>query len=185
MRIVEEGAPQLQAYESISIAFEVRARMRLEDLRVRGQIVADPVEPWLKNYDDCEEDRPTALARRFDMSHWCILSAFEGDQRLGGMIIARNDPSCEMLEGRTDLAVIFDVRVRPDARGGGIGRALFEGAKDRASKNGCIELRVETQDVNVPACRFYKAMGCDIHSVEEGAYGPEIDEAKLIWRIPL
>lgn len=185
VRITEESISDLAAYETVSIAFEVNARLRLDEFRARGALVFDPIEPWWKDYDACEEDRPTSLARRFDMSNWGILSAFEDDRRLGGAIIARDTPGCDMLEGRDDLAVIFDFRVAPGARGKGLGQSLFQQSINWSKAHGCSELRVETQDNNVAACRFYSAMGCGIHSIEERAYGPAIDEAKLIWRVRL
>ena len=144
-----------------------------------------PVTPWWKDYDDCREDRPTMLAARFDMAKWLVVSAFEGERRLGGTIVAYDTPGCDMLDGRSDLVVPFDVRVDPDARGTGVGRTLFAYVAEWARSRGCVELHVETQDVNVGACRFYRAMGCDLYLVEEGAYGPKVNEVKLIWRLTL
>ena len=185
VQIIEQTVRDLAAYETVSIAFEVNSRLRLDDLRDSGNIIVDLIEPWLKDYDASQDDRPTALPRRFDMSNWGILSAFENDVRLGGALISRDTPGCDMLEGRADLAVIFDLRVASAARGKGVGKALFGAAVLWARQRGCSELMVETQDNNVGACRFYAAMGCDIYKIEVGAYGPELDEAKLIWRFRL
>ena len=185
MRLVEELVDELAAYEAVRIAFEVRSRVNLDLLRSsNGATITEiPVIPRWKDYDECAEDRPTALPARFDMSNWLIVSAFESDRRLGGMIVAWNTPGCDMLEGRSDIVVLFDVRVHPAARGQGVGRLLFEYVVAWARTHACVELRVETQDVNVGACRFYRAMGCELHSVQEGAYGPELDEAMIIWRM--
>jgi hypothetical protein len=54
------------AYESISIAFEIGARLRLDAMRV-GQWADEPMEPRWKDYDELE-GKPTSLARRFDMN---------------------------------------------------------------------------------------------------------------------
>jgi GNAT superfamily N-acetyltransferase len=185
MRIVQENVDKLDGYESVSIAYEITSRLRLDILRSCGEVVADPIPPRHKDYDDCPEDRPTALSTRFDTRNWAAFSAWEDDRRVGGTIVARDSPGCDMLEGRKDLAVIFDLRVRPDRRGCGVGKALFEKAVEWATSTGCVELRVETQDVNEPACRFYLAMGCSIHSITKGAYGPDLDEVKLVWRMML
>ena len=185
MTLIEEGVDKLADYATVPIGFEVRSRVCLSDLRASpdGPITVTPEEPHWKDYDAYE--RPTALPARFDMSNWLIVSAFDGERRLGGVIAARDTLSCDMLDGRTDLVVPFDVRVHPTARGQGVGRALFEHVIVWARANGCTELRVETQDVNVVACRFYLAMGCQLHSAQEGAYGPELDEAMVIWRLRL
>jgi len=182
MRIIEEGIEQLAAYATVPIAFEIRSLVNLEELRTsHGATITEiPTTPRWKDYD--EHERPAALPARFDMSNWLIASAFEGPRRLGGMIVARDTPGCDMLEGRKDLVVPFDVRVHPAERGRGVGRLLFGYVVAWARTHACVELRVETQDVNVGACRFYRAMGCELHSVIEGAYGPELHEAMIIWR---
>ena len=187
MRLIEEGLGQLAAYETVPISFQVRSRVNLDELRAsNGATITEiPATARWKDYDACPEDCPTSLAARFDMSNWLILSAFDGEQRLGGMLVAFDTPGCNMLEGRTDLVVPFDVRVHPTARGKGVGRSLFGYVVAWTRDRGCTELRVETQDVNVAACRFYRAMGCELYLAKEGAYGPEIDEAMLIWRLTL
>ena len=47
------------------------------------------------------------------------------------------------------------------------------------------EVRVETQDVNVPACRFYHAHGFRLERVVLGAYPNLPNEVQLLWRKPL
>ena len=123
MRLVEEGVEQLAAYATVPIRFEVCSRLDVAALRLPGaQFVEVPIVPWLKDYYAFEAERPTALPSRFNMENWLIVGAFRGEQRLGGMIVARDTPDCDMLEGRTDLVVPFDVRVLPEARGKGVGR---------------------------------------------------------------
>ncbi|MHB8636927.1 MAG: GNAT family N-acetyltransferase [Fimbriimonadaceae bacterium] len=184
MRLVEQGIEALAAYETVPISFEIRSRVDLEILRATsGATIAEiPTAARWKDYDAHARDRPTALAARFDMSSWLILSAFDEGGRRGGIIVAHNTPGCDMLDGRRDLAVPFDLRVDPAARGRGIGRTLFAYGVKWAQARGCTELRVETQDVNVAACRFYRAMGCELFSARAQGYGPELDEAMLIWR---
>lgn len=45
----------------------------------------------------------------------------------------------------------------------------------------CRELKVETQDTNVRACRFYAAMGCALRAVEENAYLACPGEAQYLY----
>jgi hypothetical protein len=45
-------------------------------------------------------------------------------------------------------------------------------------------MKVETQNVNVPACRFYAAMGCTLGAVNLHAYAghPKVGhEVMLLW----
>jgi GNAT superfamily N-acetyltransferase len=93
-----------------------------------------------------------------------------------------------LLEGRQDLAVLWDIRVRPDARGLGIGTALFRHAAAWARSKGCRQMKIETQNVNVPACRFYAHMGCELGMVHRFGYAaiPAVaDEAMLFWYLKL
>jgi len=186
MRIVDVGVAGLVAYDAIDIGFQITSRLSVPHLVAsRGQdIIEIPTETRFKNYDDCEEDRPTVLPTRWDTSRWAVFMAFEEDLPSGGTILARETPDLDLLEGRTDLAQMMDIRVAPAFRGEGVGKALFLHAKDWAASQSCIELRVETQDTNVAACRFYGAMGCHLHSADPHGYD-DCDEAKLIWSIAL
>jgi GNAT superfamily N-acetyltransferase len=175
MRIVQEGPESLAEYEKVPIAFEIRSRIRLSDT---GLLVEEPVEPRFKDYDAIPEEKPTAHRHRPNLG---IFPAFDGDQRVGGVILARDLPDFDITDGRSDVAVIIDLRVDPACRGRGCGRQLFEHAFGWARDNGCKLLRVETQDINVAACRFYERMGCNLLSFEEDAYGPDINEVRIYW----
>jgi GNAT superfamily N-acetyltransferase len=86
-----------------------------------------------------------------------------------------------MFEGRSDLAVLWDIRVAPSTRRCGVGAALFEAAEAWASAKGCRQLKVETQNVNVAACRFYARRGCELRATHGGAYSELPDEIQLLW----
>ena len=42
-------------------------------------------------------------------------------------------------------------------------------------------MKVETQNTNVPACRFYSRMGCKLAAIDRFAYANPLGEAQLIW----
>jgi ribosomal protein S18 acetylase RimI-like enzyme len=86
-----------------------------------------------------------------------------------------------MLEGREDLAILWDIRVSPEVRGQGIGSALFRAAEVRAGAEGCRQLKVETQNINVAACRFYARRGCVLRAANQMAYAEFPDEVQLLW----
>ena len=90
-----------------------------------------------------------------------------------------------MLEGRSDLAVLWDIRVAPDARRRGIGAALMAAAERWAEAQGCAELKVETQNINVPACRFYARQGFTLREARRFAYPGLPDEIQLLWYRPI
>jgi GNAT superfamily N-acetyltransferase len=86
-----------------------------------------------------------------------------------------------MLEGRRDLAVLWDLRVAPQVRGRGVGAALFGAVADWAVGQGCRQLKVETQNTNVAACRFYARQGCVLGALNRFAYPDLPEEVQLLW----
>lgn len=182
--VAVEPLALLAEYASISIAFEVR---RVLDLRVidgglGGFALSERVldAPYVKDYD-AGDGGPARWAERFDLSRWGLLGARSDGRLVGGAAVAFDTPGLTMLEGRRDLAVLWDIRVAPEARGQGVGAALFRVAEAWAAARGCRQLKVETQNVNVAACRFYAAQGCVLGSIHRFAYPGLPHEAQLLW----
>lgn len=185
-RIREEDPPSaLATYATVPIAFEVRERLAVvaEGAGLGGfRFVLEPVAPpYVKDYDAEPDNHPAAWARRFDVSRWGLLAADHGAERVGGAVVAWGTPDVEMLEGRPDLAVLWDLRVSPAHRGRGVGAALFRAAEAWARSRGARWLKVETQNVNVPACRFYARQGCELGTVHRFAYPSLPGEVQLLW----
>ena len=185
LRVIEERPETLSAYARVPIAFEVRSRLRVEPVRggLGGlSLVEEEVDPpYVKDYDAIEGEGPASWPERFDLSRWGILSAVEGERRVGGAVVAWNTPGVDSLRGRDDLAVLWDLRVHPEYRGRGVGALLFDHAVSWARERSCEWLEVETQNINVPACRFYARMGCELGALDEHAYEDMPDEVRLVW----
>lgn len=144
--------------------------------RLQERKVATPFE---KDYDSAEN--PLGWLD-LDTSTWVLFSAFEGEERLGGAVGAFDSPGIDMLEGRRDLAVVWDLRVAPHARRRGVATALLGNLEGWAQEQGCIELKVETQNTNFAACSFYRRHGFILRQVDRCAYPAYPDEVQLIWR---
>ncbi|MFO1105131.1 MAG: GNAT family N-acetyltransferase [Amaricoccus sp.] len=54
---------------------------------------------------------------------------------------------------------IYELYLRPEAQGIGLGRRLFEAARDELRRHGLTRLQVWALADNETACRFYAAMG--------------------------
>lgn len=186
VQIIEETAADLAEYASVSIAFYVREQLVVECVNqgLGGLVLRlEPVvAPYVKDYDAAPGHHPTAWASRFDMGQWGVLSAMVDGKRVGGAVVAWNTPGVDMLAGREDLAVLWDLRVAPGMWGRGVGTALFRHATRWAESRGARWLKVETQNINVSACRFYARHGCVLGSVDQFAYPAQPDEAQLCWR---
>lgn len=185
IKIVEETPEVLREYEKVSIAFLVVTYFRIEisDKGLGGiRFVEEAVEkPFIKDYDVYQDERPTRWSEKFDLSNWGILSAFVGNKRVGGAAIAWKTPEVLMLEGRDDLACLWDLRVSADYRGKRVGSALFKNALAWAKERNCRLFKVETQNINVPACRFYASQGCELGSINRYVYPETMNEVQLVW----
>jgi len=192
IEIRQVGPEALAAYERIPIRFRVESVLRVEEidggvggLRLREEKLD---QPYVKDYDTYEDQLPTRWPGRFDVSRWLFLMAFDGDRPVGGAVVAYRSPDVDILEGRTDLAVLWDIRVHPDCRRQGIGTRLLRRAAEWARRRKCRQLKIETQSVNVAACRFYAAQGCRLRAIDRHGYArdPRIaHESMLLWYLDL
>jgi streptothricin acetyltransferase len=171
----------LRSHAAISCAFESRAVFDVMGEGGRNALVERTLDaPFRKDYDTVED--PLSWVEQFDVSNWVLVSARDGNRIVGGAIGARDTAGVDMLENRRDLLVLWDLRVAPEARGAGVGSALFRAVEDWGRRHSCVELKVETQNVNVRACHLYRAQGCALAQANRGAY-PELPaEVQLIWR---
>jgi GNAT superfamily N-acetyltransferase len=176
---------EIHAYARIPISFEVTEVFDVAE----GEHGSAPytLSPrrleasYLKDYDALGDEDPTTWATQFDVSKWGMFAARIDGQRVGGAVVACDTPLADMLEGRSDLAVLWDIRVAPSARRRGVGSALFAAAEAWASVRLCRQLKVETQNINVAACRFYARHGCVLRAAHPGVYPQCPDEVRLLW----
>lgn len=62
-----------------------------------------------------------------------------------------------------------------------MGAALFYAVECWAHARGCTQLKVETQNINLPACRFYQRQGCVLGAVNRFAYPALPGEVQPLW----
>ena len=137
INIMEYDVKGLESYVRIPIAFEVSSVLEVtENLAAAPKFLLNERRlaiPYLKDYDAIPGNRPTDWPQQFDMSQWRMFIAEIQGQQVGGAIVARKTPELTILEGRDDLAVLWDLRVTLAARGQGVGAALFRAAEDGPS----------------------------------------------------
>lgn len=93
-----------------------------------------------------DEKRPVWVAKndgRMLGYAFCVIKATEGDNIMNDM----------------KTLYIDDLCVDENARGGGIGRALYEHVKRYAGQIGCYNLTLNVWECNAGAKRFYERMG--------------------------
>jgi ribosomal protein S18 acetylase RimI-like enzyme len=175
----------LDEHGRISIAFAVDRILEviLADGGLGGMSLTEtPVaDPYVKDYDAIAGEAPASWAERFDVSNWGLIGACRDGVRVGGAVIAFRTPDLRMLGDRHDVAVLWDIRVAPEQRGAGVGSALFRAAESWAAAQSCRWLKIETQNVNAAACRFYRKMGCTLGAIDRFAYPELPGEVRLLW----
>jgi GNAT superfamily N-acetyltransferase len=182
---------EITDYRSTDLAMYARIPISLEVNRVLGVVPLQGGlggfafserqldQSFVKDYDVIES--PLKWPESFDMTNWAFFIAYSNGVPVGGATVAVDTSELVMLESRRDLALLWDIRVSPNKRRRGVGTKLFQAAEEWAKTKGCRQLKVETQNVNVPACRFYSKQGCLLGAVHRFAYPEFPDEVQLLW----
>jgi GNAT superfamily N-acetyltransferase len=180
----QEPPTALAEYAAIPTAFEVNEIFDVApepDRNGRFALSARRLAvPYVKDYDAAGE-HPAHWARRFDISEWGFFSASSEGQRVGAAAVAADVLGPDLLEGRLSVALLWDIRVVPAWRRHGVGSVLFEAAETWAVDKGFRQLKIETQNINVAACRFYAKHGCVLRGIHRGIYRELREEIQLLW----
>ena len=186
------GPERLTDYTRIPIAFEVTHRLSAElagngigGIRLRETKVTTP---YVKDYDASDKGGPDRWGEHFDITNFVIFLAARDGSPVGGATLVYDTQSLHMLAGRKDMVVLWDIRVVPGLRRDGVGSMLFRHAADWARCKGFRLLKIETQNINLPACRFYLKQGCRLGEINRYAYAtdPEVaHEVMLVWYLDL
>lgn len=192
IEIREIGVDMLSIYAAIPASFRVESELRVElvDKGLGGlMLVEERVTPYMKWDEESEEDTPESWPERFGTDKMGVFMAFKDSKPVGGAAVLIDVPAgMTTAFEREGTAVLWDIRVHPEERRQGIGSMLFKHAVDWARKKGCVCLKIETQNVNVPACRFYAKNGCVLGAVHRYGYArvsKVAHESMLLWYLEL
>lgn len=188
VEVAELPIAQLAAYAAIPIAFRVTHRVVPTSLdRDAPAFRVEPIAgPYRKDYDALVGMSPLAWPLHHDLREWSLLVARRNGVCIGGVAIT-STPALVPADSPPSSAVLWDLRVAPEARRHAVGTALFRAAEQWAMSHGYRWLVIETQDVNVAACRFYEKMECRLVAHDAQAYPDLPGEGRLIWhrRLPV
>jgi GNAT superfamily N-acetyltransferase len=187
---IEEISPErLVEYNRIPQCLIVKSILRVELVNqgLGGMLLREfPVDvPYLKDYDAYGE-LPSDMPKKYDVRNWGFFLAMAGTTPVGAATVAFDTTGVFMLEARRELAVLWDIRVCPEYRRVGI--PLFRYAAEWARAHSCTQMKIETQNINVPACRFYQRMGVRlgvIHGYGYAAVPAASHEVMLNWYLDL
>lgn len=170
--------PDIQRYTSVPAV--VRVTSILEPIVLEGglggiELRERHVEAYEKDYDALN---PHALWREAaPIATWRLLLAVEAGRPIGGV---------GGYSDRSQIAELWDIRVRRESQRRGVGRSLLNAAAAWAASEGARFLKAETQNTNVGACRFYQRAGARRGGIDTHFYGPPVeDEVALFWYLAL
>lgn len=153
-------------YGAVPIEFYVETEYKVIPVENGlGGLVLEEVKPELPYWVDHDAgEAPEEWWNTWDMSRWGVISAFIKGQRIGGGIVAYDTPGIELLRERSDLGLLWDLRVAEAYR-----------------QQGLKQLKIETQTYNIAACKFYAKQGAVLGTIDCYAY-PQLPRIKqLIW----
>lgn len=189
--ILPVNSTTLTEYSIVPMRYEVESRFRVDllDDGLDGIVFTEErvIPTYLRDFDVLDGEGPTRWLERFDTTNWALFIARKDGLAIGAATAVFRTPTVFMLGGRDDITVLWDIRVAPEHKRSGIGSALFSAVAAWAKERGCDYLKVETQDINVPACRFYRKQGCRLGEINRFAYTEPwaTDHVMLVWYLDL
>jgi len=116
-------------YDQIPMLVHVSSFYRIEKIN-RGlegvHLVETPVEPYIKDFCTGDDESVARWEKRWDISNWAFFMAFDGERPIGAAAVVTRTKEIDMLSGRDDLAVLWDIRVDDAYKHQGIGQTLFD-----------------------------------------------------------
>ena len=95
------------------------------------------------------------LGERLQRNQSAVFLAFRGEQAVGFVQLYPAFASLSLAPSW----ILNDLFVAPEARGGGVARALMQAAVQLARETGAAELFLQTAHDNLPAQRLYEGLG--------------------------
>lgn len=189
MHLIESDKSILDDYVKVPMSYKVESIYEVisKDDGLAGYDITEKQvdKPYIKDYDEGADD-PFKWIKSRDTSKWVYFVIYDNKKPVAGAIVAFDTEGIRMLDGRDDIAVLWDIRVHPDYRSKGLGKWLIDKAKEWAKERNCKYLKMETQNNNTKACRFYHAMGAKLDGIRKNVYtGEEADEIQFLWYIDL
>jgi hypothetical protein len=93
IEVVQEPRPDLTAYASVPIAFQIRevARIPANAIGATRLDVERIAVPYVKDYD-ASGNGPLSWSSCFDLSHWTFFAAHADGERVGGAVVVYRAP---------------------------------------------------------------------------------------------
>lgn len=185
VEVSEDPVSRLQTYASIPGALMVEEVFDVHEESAGPEgvrlIRRELTTPYIKDYDRPDSEHPSRWSERFDVTRWGFLTGTINGRDVARAAIVWDAPGVDLLAGREDSALLWDIRVAPAFQRRGVGSTMFRAVEDWARQRGAVRLLIETQNVNVAACSFYQRQGCYLGGFQRFAYSAFPEEVQLLW----
>ena len=179
----------LDKYDKIPMLVNVKSKLKLEKIEngLGGILLKEiPTKEYIKDLGEYEE--VTKWAEEFDITNWAFFMAFDNEFPIGAITIVSRTINIQMLDGRDDISVLWDIRVDERYKQQGVGTKLFNMAVEWSKSKELKQMKIECQNNNVQAYKFYHKQGAVLGRIDEYAYYKDIedrDEVQFIWYLDL
>lgn len=111
-------------------------------------------DPFIDDWSECDYEKLVSDLRNTILNGGFVYGAF-GDTELKGFVSVEG----ELFGGDNGYIDVSNLHVSEDMRGCGIGKVLFNAAKNLAIKSGAKKLYISSHSA-VETQRFYRSLGC-------------------------
>ncbi len=179
----------LELYDKVSMNVNVHSEYKVKRINngLGGFVFEEmSVKSYIKDLSvyECAVE----YENEFDITNWRFYMAFDGDIPVGAMTVAGKTEGLNMLYGREDACVLWDIRVADTHKRKGIGQKLLDMGILNARKDGYKQMIIECQNNNVTACKFYQKQGAVLSKIDMYAYYLDAearDKIQFIWYLDL
>ena len=188
-QVVNPAPAFFAEYERLPMLVYVNSKLEVNkiDKGLGGILLREvSVNPYVKDLGQYEP--PTEFPKKFNIGNWGFFAAYHQGTLIGAATVVYQTKEVIMLGGRDDLCVLWDIRVDDQYKRRGIGSGLFQMAVTWAKEKGIRQMKIECQNNNVPAVRFYHKHGAVLRAVDEYFYYDDPDsreEVALFWYLDL
>jgi hypothetical protein len=110
LEIREEPVGSLREHAEIPIAFLVDRilEVSVSDGGLGGIILQESAVDvaYVNDYDAIRGEGPTRWPKRFDVTNWGLIAAYQSGIRVGGAVVAFKTPNLEMLGDQSGVAAL-------------------------------------------------------------------------------
>lgn len=176
-------------YEKIPMLVSVKSVLKLEKVEngLGGILLKEiSTQEYIKDLGAYEE--VAKYGEEFDITNWAFFMAFDNEFPIGAITVVSRTENIKLLDGRDDISVLWDIRVDDRYKQQGVGTKLFNMAAQWSKSRGLKQMKIECQNNNVQACKFYHKQGAVLGKIDEYAYYKHVedrDEVQFIWYLDL